>query len=157
MSTENDKANRKRLTGFSLGDQWISMLERHSWQTCVKPLIAKERGQLKMLANGLGPRTREVMAFAIEHWNRFAMTAASYAGLATYPERPHIGFLLAHYDVAVNILQSDARLAAVDKQAPSALASSRLTVIKRSEETPDGPSPEEIAALIDKLSNGGGG
>lgn len=71
-----------------------------------KPLTGKERGQLKLLQNQLGPATREVIAWAVSHWQRFAGDAATDAGLGLdgYPKAPHIGFLLKYHATAVNLM-----------------------------------------------------
>jgi hypothetical protein len=91
---------------FSLEIRWnsrLSLLNGEKWQ---KPLTQKERGQLKNLANALGPLTNEVMDWALENWSDFASTAATQSGVNGYPSAPHIGFLLAHCGVAVNQMKS---------------------------------------------------
>jgi hypothetical protein len=93
---------------FSLEIRWhsrLSLLDGEKWQ---KPLTQKERGQLKNLANALGPLTNEVMDWALENWSDFASTAATQSGVNGYPSAPHIGFLLAHCGVAVNQMHSSA-------------------------------------------------
>jgi hypothetical protein len=67
-------------------------------------LTSKERGQLKTLAEKLGPYTRPAIAFAIQNWDEFAPIAAARDGVNGYPERPHVGFLLVHGAVAVNTM-----------------------------------------------------
>jgi hypothetical protein len=67
-----------------------------------KPLTMKERGQLKYLHQCLGPVTRDVIEYAITQWAQFTYKAAF--GVSSYPFQPHVGFLLAHHEVAVNLL-----------------------------------------------------
>jgi hypothetical protein len=101
---------------FSLGVRWhsrLSLLSGREWQ---KPLTQKERGQLKLLANALGPLTHEVIDWALENWLKFARRAESAAGLTTFPTEPHIGFLLAHCGVAVNMMQSVAEAKMKNKE-----------------------------------------
>ena len=73
------------------------------WQ---KPLTAKERGQLKNLANVLGARTRDVIDYAFSNWWKFAEEAKGDAGLKSFPTTPQIWFLLQHCQVAVNQLEA---------------------------------------------------
>ena len=102
-----------------------------------KPLTQKERGQLKMLANKVGPQTREVIVYAVNDWSKFADKAASQAGLATWPTRPHIGFLLAHHHVAMNMMLS---AAAREKKKAEAKATAEMEALKPKPV----PKPEEI-------------
>jgi hypothetical protein len=93
---------------FSLEVHWnsrLAMLSDSSWQ---KSLTQKERGQLKMLADKMGSQTREVIAYAVKNWSQFAEKSAGQCGLVTYPTQPHIGFLLAHHHVAMNMMHSAA-------------------------------------------------
>ena len=68
------------------------------------PLSAKEMGQLKQLRNYLGDETINVIGWAVDNWWTFAQRARAEAGLESHPAKPHIGFLLAHYDTAVNLM-----------------------------------------------------
>lgn len=87
------------------------------WQACVaepsrmapqRPLSAKEMGQLKQLRNYLGKETENVIGWAVDNWPRFAWRARAEAGLPSHPGNPHIGFLLKHHAIAVNLLQPSA-------------------------------------------------
>jgi hypothetical protein len=57
-----------------------------------------------MLANKTGALTAEVISHAVSNWSKFALQATSECGFSSWPEKPHIGFLLAHYDVVVNLM-----------------------------------------------------
>lgn len=100
---------RDRQKPFSLELLWQSRLlalGEGKWQ---KALTQKERGQLKMLANVLGPLTNEVIGWAVANWWKFASKAQTEAGLPCFPGQPHIGFLLAHCAVAVNQMQASTK------------------------------------------------
>jgi hypothetical protein len=102
--TPSTKQFQSEKRPFSLGIVWQEqMSNRHGWQ---KNLTRQECGQLKMLANSLGPRTREVMSWAMENWSDFAYRASLADGVASFPAEPHIGFLLAHCDVAGRRMQA---------------------------------------------------
>ena len=70
--------------------------------TYVKPLTDKEVGQLKYLWKCVGDEAADVAAFALKNWHRFASRAGVQAGVPG-PEEPHIGFLVKHHAVAVNM------------------------------------------------------
>jgi hypothetical protein len=69
-----------------------------------KPLTTKEKAQLKQLGAHLGDQTRPVIEYVLNHWTAFASRAGVSAG-CSYPADPHIGFLLKHHAVAVELLQ----------------------------------------------------
>ena len=91
-----------RPTGSRLAAVWRTQVAAVSggYQ---KPLTQKEIGQLKQLARYLGPLTESVVRYAIQYWVTFASTAGAEAGTA-WPTSPHIGFLLKHHAVAVNLM-----------------------------------------------------
>jgi hypothetical protein len=74
-----------------------------------KPLTPKQFGQLKLLRNILEDITLDVMLWAFENWTLFSLEAKRCAGLPCAPANPHIGFLLAHCDVAVNLMYKIAK------------------------------------------------
>lgn len=67
------------------------------------PLTQKQVGQLKMLEKYLGPRTREVIDYALNNWMKFSHVAGIEEG-GLSPSDPHIGFLLKHHAIVVNML-----------------------------------------------------
>src|ERR1017187_5594491 len=67
-------------------------------------LTSKELGQMKLLRNGLAEVAPNVIGWAITNWWQFSREAQASAGLSSAPENPHVGFLLAHYAVAVNMM-----------------------------------------------------
>ena len=95
------KAHQAPVNG-SLGAYWKSRcaLVSNNYQ---KPLTGKEAGQLKQLHTYLGDQTKPVIAYAVEHWWKFASQAGASAG-TSFPADPNIGFLLKHHAVAVNLL-----------------------------------------------------
>ena len=64
---------------------------------------------MKLLRNVLEDITGEVMLWALENWAQFSQKAKSAAGLPCAPPNPHIGFLLAHCQVAVNLMYDIAK------------------------------------------------
>ena len=68
-----------------------------------KDLTGKELAQLKLLKGYLGEQTRQVIDFALNNWVKFAYQAGLAAGVSA-PTDPHVGFLLKHHAVAVNLL-----------------------------------------------------
>jgi len=71
-----------------------------------RPLTGRERGQLGHLQKYLGTETCRVISYALNNWDRFGSRASAAAGLGSWPPSPHIGFLLKHHEVAVNLMQS---------------------------------------------------
>lgn len=94
--------NHTAPTTGSLGGYWKSRMAmlQEGYQ---KPLTGKELGQLKQLFKYLGDQTKPVIDYAVSHWWKFASQAAASAGVS-FPADPHIGFLLQHHAVAVNLL-----------------------------------------------------
>lgn len=64
---------------------------------------------MKMLRGRLGSWTFYVMNWVWENWWRFSDKAKEEAGVESAPPKPHIGFLLAHYDTAVNLMHTVAK------------------------------------------------
>ena len=101
------------LTQQKSGNQSVPILAAF-WRSRIKiisagverPLTPKEFGQLKLLKQCLGTATSEVLDWAMNNWSQFANKAATKAGIGSSPTTPHIGFLLKHYVVAVEQLQS---------------------------------------------------
>ena len=71
----------------------------------LKPL-PKEFGQLKVLAQRLEDLTPDVMYWAVRNWEKFSLDARSNCGLPSVPHKPHIGFLLAHWDDALILMHT---------------------------------------------------
>ena len=95
------KAHQAPMNG-SLSAYWKSRcaLVQKGYQ---KPLTVKEASQLKQLHTYLGDQTKPVIAYAVEHWWKFATQAGASAGVVP-PADPNIGFLLKYHAVAVNLL-----------------------------------------------------
>jgi hypothetical protein len=86
-----------------LAKRWQARLSEISGNP-PKPLTAREAGQLKLLYRGLGVETQKLVDYAIDNWWNFSHEAMYSAGLSSCPNTPHIGFLLAHHDVAMNMM-----------------------------------------------------
>jgi hypothetical protein len=74
-----------------------------------RPFTPKELGQFKCLRRTLGHWTTFVMHWVINNWDSFAKKSKSAAGLDSAPLKPHIGFLLCHYNIAVGLMISAAK------------------------------------------------
>jgi hypothetical protein len=74
--------------------------------TVKTPLTRKELGQLKMLRERLGRWSFYVMNWVWDNWCSFSEKAKHEAGLSSAPPKPHIGFLLAHYHTATNLMHA---------------------------------------------------
>jgi len=96
------KAHTAPLSG-SLGGFWKSRMKLIGHEGYQKNLTGQELGQLKHLSKALGDQTKAVIDYAICNWSKFASLAGIAAGVQP-PDEPHIGFLLKHHDVAMNLL-----------------------------------------------------
>jgi hypothetical protein len=67
-------------------------------------LSPKQAGQLKQLLRRLGPYAKPVVDYAFASWAKFTAQVIHSKALATCPDIPHIGFLLAHSDVAIDLM-----------------------------------------------------
>jgi hypothetical protein len=72
-----------------------------------KPLTPKQAGQLKHLLRKLGPFAKQLVDYSFTYWAKFTNEVEVVEGVATFPEIPHTGFLLAYYAVAVNLMIDD--------------------------------------------------
>lgn len=92
-----------RLTAMSLAMAWKRLYSR-KYEEYVKDLTKKEIGQLRMYLQKVGEQAPTVMEYVLDHWEKFAFEAKSRKGLPVVPERPVVGFLLQHYDVALQLI-----------------------------------------------------
>lgn len=74
-----------------------------------RPFRPKELGQLKMLLGRLGYWTPIVIGWVINNWAAFSKESQAAAGLGSAPPLPHVGFLLCHYHIAVELMVSAAK------------------------------------------------
>lgn len=94
---------------------WQSHYEKAFPHAETTSLTSKQFGQLKLLQKGLGCITAEVIAWTINNWWTFSLQAMFAAGLPSRPSKPHVGFLLRHYGVAVNLRYEAAKNAKAPK------------------------------------------
>jgi len=141
------KAHKGPLHG-NLGAYWKSQCEVE-FGGFQKALTGKECGQLKQLHKSLKEETRPVISYVISHWWKFASRAAASAGMSSWPVDPHIGFLLKHHAVAVNLLSLKQALPppAAEPLPPPAINCSGT------EEQPYVPSPQELTELLEGLKS----
>lgn len=113
-------------------------------EKCVKPLSAKEKGQLKQLSIKLGESTKPVIDLVFSDWGKFASLAKVKNGLETFPTSPHVGFLLKYYDVAMNYyLQSIAKVELPPAPKPK--------VVEVAKEAPHKLTDDEFQNMLDEL------
>jgi hypothetical protein len=110
MSTNIATENKKGHSVPVLANIWQSQVKQAS-PDAETSLTPRQFGQLKLLQRGLGGLTAEVIAWTVNNWWTFSLDAMYKAGLPSRPSKPHIGFLLKHYDVAVNLMYERAKAA----------------------------------------------
>ena len=108
MKPEDMSQKMNRSVPF-LAQMWQANMARMSGVVEQKPLTPRQFGQLKLLRNGLEDITWDVMQWVLENWTRFSQEAKRCAGLPCAPSNPHIGFLLAHCNVAVSLMYDIAK------------------------------------------------
>ena len=130
----------------SLGEFWSARRGDVVKGAYQKPVTQKEHGQLKYLERCLGPRTRPVIAYAVQNWWKFAAKAQAVAGLSTFPTEPHIGFLLKHHGVAMALADSLSAGAQVTPASSKSLVSNAAPVI--APEPPHVLTKEELVEML---------
>jgi hypothetical protein len=91
---------KKELTLATYWQVQMSLYKR----TVLSPLTPQEVGQIKSLFFKTGMLSKRMMLFAFLHWRQFTKEAMAVTGFAACPAHPHIGYLLAHRDVAVSLM-----------------------------------------------------
>jgi hypothetical protein len=92
--------------------QLASLWQRRQKQlsgTFPRPLTRREMGQLKFMRTKVGPWAYFVTEWALNNWPQFSQRAKLDNGTDSAPTTPHIGFLLAHVDTALNLMCSIAQ------------------------------------------------
>ena len=141
---------------FSLEAHWKSCMAPISAGKHQRPLTQKERGELKMLADKVGPQTKDLMAFVVNNWAKFAFKAMHSAGLSTLPDNPHIGFLLAYHHVGMNLLHTIAPAppSFVPTQPPPHTSTfDPKNVLGEEDYKPYQPSEEEFQKVLAELNS----
>jgi hypothetical protein len=102
---------------FKLVTYWQVRMSSYT-NTAPKALSPRELGQIKALFRKTGMISRWMMDFAFQYWDVFTAEVISSTGFVACPPHPHIGYLLAHRDVAISLMvelgiveQEDAALA----------------------------------------------
>lgn len=123
-----------------------------------KPLTPRDFGQLKKLRTCLGGVTSELIDWALNNWGSFATKAAAEAGIGVWPAHPHIGFLLAHHALALE-LQSIAKAPVVavndtpvKAAKPIATFSGEKNIAK---EKAFKPTPAQVAKIMAAMQTDG--
>lgn len=81
-----------------------------------KALTGKESGQLKHLLKGAGPQAIPVIDYAWGYWDKFCSKAKSAKDLDHAPSQPHIGFLVAHYELILQLIAKSKEASAASMQ-----------------------------------------
>lgn len=131
------------LTANSLSMAWKRMFSE-KYEVYAKDFTHKEVGQMRQYLQKTGELAPKVMEFVLKNWVSFVLEAKYHKGLNTTPERPVIGFLLQHHDVAVNLyLQSIAKPKPVAKLDKPEIVQKVKTKVKE---------PEDIATIEDVMA-----
>lgn len=74
-------------------------------------LTLADKGKLGRIAKAIGKEgALNLITHAVRYWQKFSITARDQKGLGGVPERPVIGFLLQHYDVALEVMEAAAKV-----------------------------------------------
>lgn len=140
MKAKEILASHTQPINGNLGAYWKGLVAEVTGEH-QHALTAKERGQLGHLSKYLGAETRQVMAYAVNSWWKFASEAGASAGTG-FPGSPHLGFLLAHYQVALDLLHPPVPFTTV-KEPPVT-----WTVSQPEKEEVYVPTAEELAKIL---------
>ena len=111
-----------------------------------KTFTNKEIGQMKLLRLGAGEVSPSVVRYMILKWGRFTWNTKIAKDLKSVPAKPHLGFALAHYEVAVQ------SIANFTPPSPAVVVLSVHAVQEiQSEKQKDVASEEEVQALWDEF------
>jgi len=142
---EKKKLKMKSVTPTGLSSYWLACVALVSDGQFQKPLIMKQTGQLKMLSKILGEKTKPVIEWSVNNWQKFSFEAKANAGLDTSPMTPEIGFLLKYCDTAVNLMEKkDKKLQSIAQPVNVPIASKPSIKEKVKEESDEA----EIQALL---------
>jgi hypothetical protein len=112
-------------------------------------LTQKEKGQLSHLKKKLGDKALPVLQYCLKNWLVFGEKVQGVKALGNYPSQPHIGFLLEHHAIAVNLLQSIATkktVSSVPVKLESKGTNTQEVVSKKKEVY--APSPDEVQSYL---------
>ena len=93
-------SDKKELT---LATYWQTQMSLYNG-TALLPLTFREIGQINTLWRKTGMLSKRMITFAFRHWAQFTADVMSTTGSTTCPKHPHIGYLLAHRDIAVSLM-----------------------------------------------------
>jgi hypothetical protein len=104
LEAKTHKANGQSvmfLAGF-----WQAWVAKELGLEAASPLTPKELGQLKLLRNSFGEEASNVIGWAVSNWQSFSQRGQWEAALPCKPDKPHIGFLVAHNNTAFGMMQT---------------------------------------------------
>ncbi len=116
-------------------------------------LTGKEAGQFKLLFKALGPQSNEVVDYVFANWMKFTGKVGSMKGVEVLPSSPVVGFVLQHYDVALQLIAKQAEdskeIVADSIDKPDIVCNATKTV----EEEKYIPSAAELEAAFAELDS----
>lgn len=126
--------------------QW---LKHQAAETGYSQLTLKQKGQLKMLAQKV-PDVKKAIDWLWENWPKFANKVGWSKGISTTPEKPVIGFALAHVDVLLQLIAEPEDIGTVVFYPGPELQPMNIVEIQPIQEKPI--TKEEMIALMAKLA-----
>ena len=103
-----------RLTANSLAMAWKRMYSR-KYEEFTKDFTHKEMGQMKMLLTKAGESAPRLLEYVLDRWGDYTYEVKCLKGIPVPPERPTIGFVLQHYDVAMQLIAETPEKVVIDK------------------------------------------
>lgn len=152
QGTEDTKEVQKpsQPMKLALGNFWNELLEK-KFNATTKPLTKKELGQLSQFQSKLGELAKPLLEFVFSDWYKFTYRVKWNRGLSSTPVRPVVGFMLANFDVALELMkEKEASIAAAKAMAKQNEVATKCDVPSIKHAIPAEPeyklTPEEIAA-----------
>jgi len=96
-----EKKNPKGAVA-ELISKWSDFMEKNHY--AMKPITKKEYRQFKLLTEKCSP---DVVTYGLDNWTSFAIRSKSAKGLSQSPGKPVVGFLLAYFDVAMDLMNEE--------------------------------------------------
>jgi hypothetical protein len=98
------KRQQEPLTTTNLGAHWLGRMKLVYPTTYQPSLTWKEQGQLKHLKKCVGLEdAKKILDYVITKWWHWASDTAAAEGIS-FPDTPHIGFIIKYHARAMNLL-----------------------------------------------------
>ena len=142
-------AQENKLHGQPLALHWLRQCALTHEGSYQKALDAKEKGQLRQVKKHVGELVMPLIDYVIPHWYEFCLAVRKATGTKSSPDQPHVGYFLAHYEIALQLIAEPVPV--VEKAKPIYTHHPKYMPGQKSDEPP--LTPEEIAASIAKWNN----